>query len=283
MAPPLHLQLAQVESSWVKRNIPKERYLADKWRILMEAHSRSELLIPVSTDSRKREVRDSTKKDFCYLPPGPFVLGEDKKMGELGSGIYMSKYPVTVKEFISFLQESRWNYPREQLDRMQEISTQMDCPVCCISWLDAKQYCRWLRRETKEYYSLPNEEEWEYAARGIDGRPFPWGYKEPDPRKACYKTDTPTVGTVPIGTYSENKSPFGCMELVGGIWEWCVDEFNDPNDPHVLRGGSWNDPVEFCNCKAKIFKYPAALRLENAGFRLIYLPGELEIEYKESL
>ncbi len=277
---PLYVQLAQLENQHLRDKISRADYITKKWEILGKFHARQEVVMPLFKDKHAREIRDSQKMFFCYVPPSPFIYGAANGYGELKSGIYMGKYPVKVKEFLSFVQDSGWDYPQAAIDVMSQYSPNDNCPACNISWQDAKEYCRWLRKKTGEYYSLPREVEWEYTARGIDGRPYPWGYRQPDQALACYSGNPPTPTTVPTGSYPENKTPFGCMDMIGNIWEWCVDEFDDPNDPHVLRGGAFCHGIEYVNCVARIFCNPPNKRFEYAGIRVIYLPGEMLTEYQ---
>ncbi len=283
MPPPPYVQLAQLENKKILGKVSEEDYISAKWSILQEVFESGELINPIFKDKRRRELRDSRKIPFCYVAPSPFIYGPDNGYGLVKAGMYFSKFPVRVKEFIEFLEDSGWDYPDEDLERMWAVSPEMECPVSNVSWLDAKEYCRWLRRVTDEYYSLPNEEEWEYAARGIDGRYYPWGYNEPCNEIACFQGARSFETTVPVISYMENKSPFGCIGMVGNVWEWCLDAFDDPDDPHVLRGGSWADDIDSVSCVGRNFSYPPEKRLETAGIRVVYLPGEMLEEYQRKL
>ena len=277
------IRLTQLENQLIGKKISKADYKRLKWSLLKTIYDDVDTVNPVYSRKKTGEVKDSLGIPYCFIPPGPFIFGPDIDYAELKAAIYMGKYPVTVKEFKRFLTESGYNYPQEDLERMDEISPEPDCPVCWTSWQDAKEYCRWLRKETGEYYSIPYELEWELAARGIDGRSHPWGYREPNSELVCAQGDKPFNHTVPTTSLSENISPFGCMDMVGNVWEWCLDSFDDPRDLHVLRGGSWLHDIEYANCTSKVCSFPPEKRVDYGGFRVIYLTKEMLIEYRKQM
>ena len=135
-----------------------------------------------------------------------------------------------------------------------------------MSWYDAIAFCRWLTARAAERpdllpkeldrsadwkITLPTEWQWEKAARGHDGRLYPWG----DDYKSGFANVDETSGnrgphtlqqTSAVGMYPEGKSPFDVEEMSGNVWEWCLNEYGDPNstgeersNTRVLRGGSW--------------------------------------------
>ncbi|MBO9333248.1 MAG: SUMF1/EgtB/PvdO family nonheme iron enzyme [Roseiflexus sp.] len=155
-----------------------------------------------------------------------------------------------------------------------------NCPVTDVSWEDARHFCRWLSNLMATPYRLPTEAEWEYAARGSDGRRFPWG-NEWDPTRANTRDGGPGIVT-PVGSYPSGASPWGCLDMAGNVWEWTAsldapypyrsdDGREDPNAPgrRILRGGSFANPHGFARCACR-FRLAPTVRNEFLGFRLAF-------------
>ncbi|HEV8193579.1 MAG TPA: SUMF1/EgtB/PvdO family nonheme iron enzyme [Ktedonobacterales bacterium] len=191
------------------------------------------------------------------VPAGPFFIGSDpsKDPGahvseipqhtlELGA-FQIATYPITVAEYACFVragQKEPYSW-RRQLRRL-------DHPVVYISWRTATAYANWLTERTGQPWRVPSEAEWEKAARGADGRMYPWG-DQFDASRANTSEGKPK-GTTPVGSYLSGASPYGALDMVGNCWEWTNSVFHPyPYLPHdaraqeqlaahrVLRGGSW--------------------------------------------
>jgi formylglycine-generating enzyme required for sulfatase activity len=128
-------------------------------------------------------------------------------------------------------------------------------PVVNVSWQDASDYASYVNA------ALPTEAQWEKAARGTDGRQYPWGDTWQPER--CVSALQTGQHTMPVGSFPTNASPCGCVDMAGNVWQWCADVFDskyyaispaaNPTGPtsgsnHVLRGGGW------VNVKPKTFR-----------------------------
>jgi len=177
-----------------------------------------------------------------------------------------------------------WQHPTGPDSNLKGI---LDHPVVQVSWHDACAYCVWLVKVTGKPYRLPTEAEWEKAARGIDGRIWPWGNKWDANLCNCERLVNSTTS---VGKYSPaGDSPFGCVDMVGNVWEWtsttigCLEPWPahyvypyDPNDGRedlslptrrVGRGGSWVNDRRNSRCAFR-FADPPSERYSNQGFRV---------------
>jgi formylglycine-generating enzyme required for sulfatase activity len=196
----------------------------------------------------------------------------------------IGKYPVTNAEYQVFVKETGHTPPR-QWDEENYPGEKDDHPVVYVTWHDAMAYCRWLSEKTGKSYTLPSEAEWEKAARGEDGRIYPWG-KEFDPLR-CNTKEGGVGNTTPVGQYSrQGDSPYGCVDMAGNVWEWTRSILRDypyvPDDgredledpgPRVLRGGSWYHDQLNARCAARYSNVPR-YRPNNVGFRVVVSPSD---------
>lgn len=152
-----------------------------------------------------------------------------------------------------------------------------DHPVVEISFNDARAYCRWLSTATSRTFRLPTEQQWEAAARGQDGRIFPWG-DEWQPGQCNVAEDGPGT-TTPIGSYDDDTSPYGCVDLAGNVAEWTVTPAqlyagSSRSEPLasgiIVRGGSWSARYTESRAAYRVSVAPTTTSLA-LGFRVICL------------
>ena len=216
---------------------------------------------------------------MVYVPPGPFIMGGEYglrvQIARLEEGFFISRYPVTNAQYRRFVeaggynkreywsdegwqwrQQQEWTEPRHWQDSKWN---QPDQPVVGVSWYEAEAYACWAGLH------LPTEAEWEKAARGIDGREYPWGDRF-DPTR-CNTRESGIGRTTLVGKYSpEGDSPYGVADIAGNVWEWCADWRDEDKDIKVLRGGSWLNPKGRAYCTYRTGYGPYG-RIDDGGFR----------------
>lgn len=220
-----------------------------------------------------REVYDGVGRVMILIPAGPFLFGPDKKIEIIEYDFYIDKYPVTNIDFLRFLEDidltakGSWQ-PQMPLSYFREVSkSKPDHPVVNVSWYDALAYCLWAGKR------LPTNKEWEKAARGEDGRIFPWGNQFST--DCCNSLESGYNDTTPVDMYDKGVSPYGCYDMVGNVFEWVEDwapvpRFtNIPNSEKINRGASFNRPKEHTNC-IYFESDPPHFIMSDVGFRCAF-------------
>lgn len=140
-----------------------------------------------------------------------------------------------------------------------------DHPVVLVSFHDAGAFADWLSRQTGETWRLPRELEWEKAARGLDGRWFPWGI-EFDPKR-LNSHDRGPFDTMPVGSYPKGASPYGLLDMAGQVYEWT--DTGAGAGRRIVKGGSWDDKgCGVCRAAARHGR-PETIKHILIGFRLV--------------
>jgi formylglycine-generating enzyme required for sulfatase activity len=214
---------------------------------------------------------------MVYVTAGEFIMGSD----EGGSNeqpvhavyldaFYIDKTEVTNVQYRACVEAGACDPPGKTT--YYDNAEYAQHPVVFVSWNDADAYCRWAGKR------LPTEAEWEKAARGTDGRTYPWG-EGIDCDHAQYSGCG--GGTVPVGSKPKGVSPYGALDMAGNVWEWVVDWYDsgyysrspgrNPPGPdsgwyRVLRGGSWYDVQGDARCAVR-FLYNPWIRFNDVGFR----------------
>ena len=309
----------------LRRLMPAWRGAAPRWQAVGQASARAgatTTIGPVSIDF-----------DWVTVPAGEFLMGSDRKTDKWANddelpqhSLYLPKYqiarvPVTVAQFAAFVQATGyrttaeiagsatvweemimvhldlegadWSYPRGRRSSVEQIQAH---PVTCVSWYDAQQFCRWAG------VRLPTGAEWEKAARGTDGRIYPWGDHPPttdlvdaDEVDAAVDYDENEEytndgrGTTPVDCHPEGASPYGLLDMAGNVWEWTSSKLGDypyhPSDGReslsgrelrTMRGGSWNNSsldygLDFgVRCAVRLANHPDCC-IDDLGFRVVFI------------
>lgn len=175
------------------------------------------------------------------VPQGAFPFGYEGTVQHVDS-FRISKYPVTNRQFKAFVEatgyrpEGSWSPPRG--DYPEGDDSPGSHPVTNVTFFDAKAFCRWAGCR------LPSETEWEKAARGTDGRKYPWG-NEWDPGRC----NNDSSGTTPVDRYERagNVSPYGAVDMVGNVLEWVDGNTTRRPGAVLLKGGAWTNYASMTN------------------------------------
>ncbi len=219
--------------------------------------------------------------EMVYIPAGEFVMGSDVNdlfadADEIPAhrvfvdAFWMDKIEVTNAMYVLCIDKGACT-PPAQTDQYSE-EAYANHPLVGISWVQANAYCSWADRR------LPTEAEWEKAARGIDGRMYPWGNENPKPALANF--DQQQNETSPAGSYPQGASYYGILDMAGNVWEWVADGYSEdyysispkenplstaPVNRRVLRGGNWNSDASGIRATNRFWAFPGRNDLD--GFR----------------
>ncbi len=232
--------------------------------------------------------------DMVLVPADEFIMGSQEGSPDERpvrrvylEAFYIDRYPVTSARYVQFL--NAVGGPAGQCGGHICLDTQAENPdsrilyrqgryvveagyeqhpVTNVSWYGAQAYCRYYDKR------LPTEAEWEKAARGTDGRAYPWG-DNLDPHKL--NSDCRIGDTTPVGNYPTGVSPYWAYDMAGNVWEWVADWYRAyPGSPYqspffgekykVVRGGSWNHPGSDARTTCRDIAHPAR-RIHVVGFR----------------
>ena len=241
---------------------------------------------------------------FVYVPGGPFVYGEgkDAKILELPDFIIAEK-PVTFADWAEFLsavekdegleaakelvpnvrgdgdymerrEDGRWaplpnnveGPARERCLKEHGPDFEMQLPLAGVTWHDAVAYCAWKTKVTGKQWRLPTEEEREKAARGVDGRAFPWGDAADPTLGKCQDSRNERSQPEPVGCFPTATSVYGVIDASGNSWDWTDSWWDAAAALRVIRGGSWNIAVGILRCALRGRGDPG-FRSTSIGFR----------------
>jgi formylglycine-generating enzyme required for sulfatase activity len=239
---------------------------------------------------------DPAHEKTILIPAGEFVMGstgggldEEPERRVFLDGFYIDPYEVTFAQYYAFVTATGHRKPRlagylaleaGELYLLMKPSN----PVVGVSWHDARDYCDWKGKR------LPTEAEWEKAARGTDGRKWPWGDKEEPAYANLVGPEDGFRYLSPVGAFGRDMSPYGVYDMAGNAMEWTADWYQEdyyrtaparnPKGPEtgefsvgpdrkgfkVIRGTSWNDSVQRGRTAVRFKAFPE-YRDVTIGFR----------------
>ena len=221
---------------------------------------------------------------WCEVPGGILTM-EDNVGTFLLEPFCIARYPVSYRQYRSFLEDSEgyrsaqwWDGLKHEPDPGEQYRLIGNCPAENVSWYDAMAYCRWLSSRLGYWVRLPTEWQWQQAARGDQAQyEYPWG---PNWIEGCANTSETRLGrTTSVGMYppgaAQQHGRLPILDLAGNVWEWCRNKFEQVSDvspggdaQRALRGGSWVDLRGNARCACRL-RGRAGYRGYDYGFRLV--------------
>lgn len=218
---------------------------------------------------------------LVFIPAGEFLMGSQESDADADQdekpqhAVYLDAYwidriEVTNDMYRQCVQSGACTEPAHS--RRYGVAEYGDHPVLGVSWDQSVMYCAWAGRR------LPTEAEWEKAARGTDGRLYPWGNEPPDESRLNF--DHVIDDTITVGSYPGGASPYGVLDMAGNVWEWVADGFDEDyytESPYenptggnsvnrrVLKGGSWSTEAHNVRVSNRFWGFPG--RNDTDGFR----------------
>jgi formylglycine-generating enzyme required for sulfatase activity len=231
--------------------------------------------------------------DLLLVPSGVFQMGSEAPDAAPNerpitpvtlSCYYLSRHPITNAQYELF-------DPSHAGKRVPGAGDRH--PVVYVSSNEAAKFCQWLSSRDRRRYRLPTEAEWEYAARGTDGREYPWGGEKRRGDLANFadrhtdfawsdrEIDDGFAESSPVGVFPRGASPFGMEDMAGNVWEWCSDFMEayrgtskiNPRGPRsgakrIYRGGSWKSRFNSLRATTRGANVPN-YSCNDLGFRIV--------------
>lgn len=286
------------------------------------------------TLSSRAAIIGLAPRSFVRIPAGPFIYGPEACYERLEQcpplrprqalelpEFWIARTPVTNHEWRAFLEATGYDWKgqwyrvvrgwRGTVRRAYAPTSHYpdghdDYPVVHVSQSDAYAFCDWLSEKLDRRCTLPTEAQWEKAARGVDGRTYPWGETPPRPeiqwqRKFPVGLETYVFSLVvppqrewaragwywrnghplPVGARPQNVSPYGCVDMSGNIWEWTCSPYH-PARPefHVVKGGSWGYSIHhtrlYVRSACSVTIPSREYRAPGTGFRVVLTERGIE-------
>ncbi len=263
-----------IDNSRAKANEPNPLGRASIYRVLgvLNADNRVGIGVAVVNGTYIPSI------DWCEVPHGYFKYGGDSKAFQSAPAqeiyletFYIARYPITYLQFQAFIDDpegiadERWWVG---LARNYKTPFQQEWPISNhprenINWYQTIAFCRWfswrlggsydINRVMEWKIRLPTEQEWEKAARGSEGRYYPYGSEFDN--SSCVTRELDVRQTTAVGIFPSGQSPYGVNDMSGNVWDWCLTDFRSGSNSNftshrsrVLRGGSWNHDPDDARC-----------------------------------
>lgn len=240
---------------------------------------------------------------FIYVPGGPFVVGGDElnpaagpRRVEIVADFAIARFPVTTGQYLDFVNDLAHIGPTAAMNRVPKRHVGGEplwprlkdgeyrlpdpnveggehwhpaCPMTHVSWHDAMAYCAWLSRRTGLPLRLPTGAEWEKAARGVDGRVYPWGSRFDPSYCKVIESQSTTPHPEPVGSFRMDRSPYGVRDIAGNVAEWCGGWFDSNRSQQPIRGMGF-ESTEF-ECRLTYVRGHRPERIHDfTGFRIAH-------------
>jgi formylglycine-generating enzyme required for sulfatase activity len=250
-------------------------------------------------EARHPNQATGAPEGMVFVPAGPFPMGrddgpEDERPARTVhvDAFSIDRTEVTNAQYKALCDSTRHLYPNNPAWDIHYFVDKPDSPVINITWEQAKSYCEWAGKQ------LPTEAQWEKAARGAEGRIYPWGNEYiagranmASPAAAGPDSSAPDgdayYRAAPVGSFPEGASPYGALDMAGNVWEWCADWFDhtyypvapaknptgpaEPKPWRSVRGGGFSSPPSDAVASNRSKHKPDGI-IHHLGCRCVWAP-----------
>lgn len=231
-------------------------------------------------NQKTTSTQDIIVPEMVKIVGGSFTMGRDGKDAIESPAhevtvkdFFLSRYEITNKEYQAFVLGTNYRPPLEW-NGADVPKSEENLPITNITWEDAQYYCYWLSQAKGENYRLPTEEEWEFAARGVENKLYPWGDELIANSVVFAETSLGVSSPINSATLAKDRSSLGVIGLAGNVSEWTSSKFTAYPDStaktncdncYTVRGGNFRSQA---NELVATFRQGAKKASETIGFRI---------------